>query len=91
MDTLDANLVLGHPEDARDYSDAIEILRDLGIQERKIQLLTNNPLKLQALKEHIEYIERVPLIDDTLINGSAHQTKQTYIQCKIERMNHCFP
>jgi len=48
MDTIDANLHLGHEIDARDWSDAIAIVRALGITE--LTLLTNNPNKVQALR-----------------------------------------
>ena len=48
MDTIDANLHLGHEIDARDWSDAIAIVRALGLKE--LTLLTNNPNKVQALR-----------------------------------------
>jgi 3,4-dihydroxy 2-butanone 4-phosphate synthase / GTP cyclohydrolase II len=49
MDTIEANLELGHEIDARDWSDTIEIVRALGLQD--IILLTNNPKKVTALEE----------------------------------------
>ncbi len=50
MDTFAANLALGLPEDARDYSAAAYILKDLGV--KSIRLLTNNPDKPEALRQH---------------------------------------
>ncbi|MFI5062278.1 MAG: 3,4-dihydroxy-2-butanone-4-phosphate synthase, partial [Actinomycetales bacterium] len=61
LDTLDANLALGLPIDARDYGAATAILKDLGI--RSVNLLTNNPEKVRQLEEHgIEVTDRVPLV-----------------------------
>jgi 3,4-dihydroxy 2-butanone 4-phosphate synthase/GTP cyclohydrolase II len=47
-DTVDANLELGLPADAREYSNAAHMLTDLGV--RSIRMLTNNPKKLQGLQ-----------------------------------------
>ena len=49
-DTLDANLMLGHPADARDYAIAAEILGELGVEQ--VNLLTNNPEKVAQLTMH---------------------------------------
>ncbi|MBT4156897.1 MAG: GTP cyclohydrolase II [Euryarchaeota archaeon] len=60
-DTLDANLMLGLPGDARDYSIASIIFDNLGIKH--VSLLTNNPDKVEKLENlGIEVFERVPLI-----------------------------
>src|SRR5690606_37854673 len=60
VDTLDANLQLGLPADARDYTAAAEILADLGV--RSIRLLTNNPDKVAQLEQRgVVISERVPL------------------------------
>ena len=48
MDTVDANLALGLPEDARDYNCGIQILKDLGV--KKLRLMTNNPQKIYGLR-----------------------------------------
>ena len=50
IDTLDANLMLGHPADARDYGIASEILDSVGIE--KVNLMTNNPDKVEQLSEY---------------------------------------
>ena len=50
MDTFEANTHLGFPEDARDYKIAALMLKDLGISE--LRLLSNNPAKAEALREH---------------------------------------
>lgn len=60
-DTVEANTVLGHHIDARTYEVAIQMLNDLNV--KKINLLTNNPDKVDALeKSNIEIVNRVPLI-----------------------------
>jgi GTP cyclohydrolase II len=61
LDTLEANLALGFHADDRDYDDALEILKDLGV--KKINLLTNNPDKLDAFEgTDIVVSKRIPLI-----------------------------
>lgn len=60
FDTIEANQKLGLEVDNRDYNLAITILKDLGI--KKINLLTNNPDKTQAIEDStIELVERLPL------------------------------
>ena len=60
-DTLDANLMLGHPADARDYGIASEILAAIGIEN--ICLLTNNPDKvLQLAGNGANIVERMSLV-----------------------------
>ena len=77
LDTLDANLALGLPIDARDYSAATGILADLGID--RVRLLTNNPEKVRQLEAHgIDVLERLPLVvgvDD--VNTGYLETKRT--------------
>ena len=80
-DTLDANLLLGHPADARDYRIAAEILREVGID--RVCLLTNNPdktLQLQALD--IDVVESMPLI------AGVSDDNREYLITKVERMGH---
>ena len=80
-DTVDANLALGHQADERDYSVAARILDDLGV--RSIRLLTNNPVKIQHLRElGVPVLERVPL-QSTVNPDNAH-----YLFTKALRMNH---
>ncbi|KAJ3410637.1 GTP cyclohydrolase II [Chytridiales sp. JEL 0842] len=63
-DTMEANVQLGHPPDARDYEIASAILRDLGISA--VRLLTNNPEKLESMKSSgVLVSERVPMMPAT--------------------------
>lgn len=83
-DTLDANLQLGLPADARDYSVAAAILADLGITS--IRLLTNNPDKVAQLTTHgVEVVERVALY------VGEHEQNRAYLATKQERMGHLPP
>jgi GTP cyclohydrolase II len=81
LDTVDANLEIGEPIDARDYTLAAEVLRDLGFP--KIRLMTNNPLKIAELSAlGIEVVEQVPLVTPP----SPHNTR--YLETKRKRMSH---
>ena len=81
LDTVDANLSIGAPVDARDYELAAKILKDLGFTE--IRLLTNNPLKVKALAEHgITVSERI----ETVTSPSRYN--QRYLETKRRRMAH---
>jgi GTP cyclohydrolase II len=81
MDTVDANLALGHEADERDYTIAAGILQDLGIAS--VRLLTNNPLKVEALSRlGIPVAKRVPL------QVEANPDNLLYLQTKARRMNH---
>lgn len=75
-DTVDANIELGEPIDARDYELAAEILCDLDF--RKIRLMTNNPAKVEALEEAgIEVLDRIPLVvTPGAYNGQYLETKR---------------
>ncbi len=84
LDTVEANLALGLPVDARDYRGAAEILRDLGV--RSARLLSNNPLKADALRRYgVPVTEQVPL----LIPPSAENLR--YLRTKRERLDHYLP
>lgn len=80
-DTVDANLELGLPADARDYGIGAQILVDLGI--RSMRLLTNNPAKRVGLDGYgLHIIERVPLP----IGPNADNIR--YLMTKRDRMGH---
>jgi GTP cyclohydrolase II len=84
LDTVEANLALGLPEDGRDYRIAAEMLLDLGV--RQARLLTNNPVKVEGLERHgIEVVERVPL------RISPNPSNVGYLRTKREKMGHLFP
>jgi len=84
LDTVEANLALGLPADARDYRVAAEILHDIGV--RSVRLLSNNPRKREALLRHgIGIAEQVPL----LIPPSAESLR--YLRTKRERLGHLLP
>ena len=81
FDTVDANLELGHPPDAREYSVAALILKDLGVLS--LDLMTNNPRKLEGLAElGLAVRRRVPLLVSLGAEGSA------YLETKQRRMDH---
>lgn len=81
LDTVDANVRLGHLPDARDYGVAARILRALGIDA--VRLLTNNPAKVDGLREHgIEVVARVPLVIP------PRPQNRDYLQTKAVRMGH---
>jgi 3,4-dihydroxy 2-butanone 4-phosphate synthase/GTP cyclohydrolase II len=80
LDTVEANLALGHDIDERDFHDATEILTLLGVKE--VTLLTNNPSKLQTLKD-------AGLIARSLgLRGEMNEFNQRYIETKRERLGH---
>lgn len=82
-DTLDANLMLGFPADAREYDMCAPMLAHVGVD--KVRLLTNNPNKVSYLTTHgIEVVERVPL----LVGLNAHNS--SYMATKRDRMGHLF-
>ncbi|MBC9953926.1 GTP cyclohydrolase II [Leucobacter sp. cx-42] len=84
VDTLDANVRLGLPADARDYTAAAEIFADLGIPS--VRLLTNNPDKVAQLEEHgIVVTERVPLV------VGVNEKNVGYLNAKRDRMGHQLP
>lgn len=72
-DTVTANLMLGHGADERKYDIAAEILRDLGLAEEGIRLLTNNPEKVRGLaSEGIKVVERVGMTPRSWQCGDDH-------------------
>ena len=80
-DTVDANLDLGLPADARDYGTGAQILADLGVCS--MRLLTNNPAKRAGLEGYgLTISERVPLVID------SNDHNRDYLQTKVDRMGH---
>ena len=81
LDTLDANLALGLPADAREYIAAAVILEDLGVPS--VRLLTNNPNKIAQLEAHgVRVSERVPLV------VGVGAVNEGYLEAKRARMGH---
>jgi 3,4-dihydroxy 2-butanone 4-phosphate synthase/GTP cyclohydrolase II len=80
-DTVDANLELGFPADARDYGIGAEILTDLGA--RGLRLLTNNPAKYHGLSAYgLRIAERIPLVTEP----TSHNL--SYLETKQRRLGH---
>ncbi len=86
MDTVEANVALGHQVDSRDYGVGIQILKDLGLS--KIRLLTNNPKKTDAFIYggfDLEVVDQVPII------GPIHEHNAKYIAAKRDKLGHNLP
>jgi 3,4-dihydroxy 2-butanone 4-phosphate synthase/GTP cyclohydrolase II len=80
-DTVDANIELGLPVDAREYVNAAQMLADLGV--RSVRVLTNNPLKLAGLSGFgVEVRDRVPLP----VVVTEHNRR--YLTAKRDRLGH---
>lgn len=81
LDTVEANLSLGFVDDARNYDDAIEVLKNL--RSKPVTLITNNPKKLNALqKSGLNVSGREPLW------GDKSEFNEKYLQTKINRSGH---
>jgi len=82
MDTVDANIHLGFPEDARQYGVVPSILKDMGVES--VLLMTNNPKKTQRLRA------LGVVVEDTIpmVVKSANQHNRKYLETKVFRMNH---
>lgn len=81
LDTVDANIEIGAPIDARDYELTAEVLLSLGFD--KIRLMTNNPTKIDALERAgIDVVDRIPLV----VRPGAHN--EHYLETKRRRMSH---
>jgi GTP cyclohydrolase II len=82
-DTVDANRLLGLPDDARSYEEAAAMLRDLGV--KRVGLMTNNPLKVEGLERHgIEVARRVKHV----VAAAPHAV--SYLEVKRHRMGHLY-
>ncbi len=79
-DTVEANLELGFGDDERDYKDAAEILRKLGVTS--VRLLTNNPRKISGLEENGIKVKRVP------IEIPPEVTNESYLRTKKKKLGH---
>lgn len=81
LDTVDANIHLGHRADERDYGVGAQILRRLGVQ--KMRLMTNNPIKRKGLEGYgLEVVENVP------IEIAPNKYNRRYMETKKTRMGH---
>jgi 3,4-dihydroxy 2-butanone 4-phosphate synthase/GTP cyclohydrolase II len=80
LDTVEANIALGHQVDAREWSDAVEILSELEI--KSVVLMTNNPEKIQALSD--------AGIESTVLSLpiAANQFNQKYLDTKAIKLGH---
>jgi 3,4-dihydroxy 2-butanone 4-phosphate synthase / GTP cyclohydrolase II len=86
LDTVEANIALGHQVDSRDYGVGIQILKDLGLT--RIRLLTNNPKKTDAFIYggfDLEVIDQVPIL------GPINEHNARYLAAKRDKMGHILP
>jgi 3,4-dihydroxy 2-butanone 4-phosphate synthase/GTP cyclohydrolase II len=86
LDTVEANLALGHHVDSRDYGVGIQILKDLNLS--RVRLLTNNPKKTDAFIYggfDLEVIDQVPIV------GPIHEHNSRYLAAKRDKMGHRLP
>jgi len=86
LDTVEANLALGHQVDSRDYGIGIQILKDLGLN--KVRLLTNNPKKTDAFIYggfDLEVVDQVPIL------GPINEHNRRYMDTKRDKMGHLLP
>jgi GTP cyclohydrolase II len=81
LDTVQANLALGLPADARDYASAAAVLRALGVE--RVRLITNNPAKIAGLEANgIEIEARLPLL------AAGNPISERYLRTKVQQMGH---
>ncbi|MDF2841148.1 MAG: bifunctional 3,4-dihydroxy-2-butanone-4-phosphate synthase/GTP cyclohydrolase [Clostridia bacterium] len=81
MDTVEANLALGFPEDMREYGIGAQILADLGVKQ--VDLMTNNPRKITGLSGYgIKIVNRVP------IQMNHNERNEYYLKTKKQKMGH---
>lgn len=81
VDTVDANILLGHQADEREYGVGAQILRSIGVT--KMRLITNNPVKRVGLESYgLSIVENVP------IEITPNEYNERYLQTKKDRMGH---
>jgi GTP cyclohydrolase II len=81
LDTVEANLRLGHQSDERDYGIAAAILKDLKL--RSIRLMTNNPKKIEELQQFgVDVVERIA------IEIPSNAENEDYLRTKADKMRH---
>ena len=86
MDTVEANLALGHQVDTRDYGVGLQILKDLGLSQ--VRLLTNNPKKTDAFVYggfDIKVVDQVPILPP------INEYNAGYLATKRDKMGHNLP
>jgi 3,4-dihydroxy 2-butanone 4-phosphate synthase/GTP cyclohydrolase II len=86
LDTVEANLALGHKADLRDYGIGIQVLKDLGL--KKIRLLTNNPKKTDAFIYggfDLEVVEQIPVL------CPINEYNEQYMTTKRVKLGHKLP
>jgi len=81
MDTVEANLALGFPEDMRDYGIGAQILADLGATE--LRLMTNNPKKLKGISGY-----GIKIVDRVAIEMNHNERNEYYLRTKKQKMGH---
>ncbi len=81
MDTVDANICLGHQADERDYGVGAEILRNIGVTQ--MRLITNNPVKRVGLESY-----GLSVVENVAIEITPNQYNERYLQTKKDRMGH---
>ena len=86
LDTVQANLALGHRADLRDYGIGLQILKDLGLT--KVRLLTNNPKKTDAF---VYYGYDLAVVDQVPIIAPVVAERQRYLDAKRDKLGHLLP
>ena len=81
MDTVDANICLGHQADERDYGVGAEILRSIGIKQ--MRLITNNPIKRVGLESY-----GLSVVENVSIEITPNEYNERYLKTKKDRMGH---
>ena len=86
LDTVEANLALGHRADMRDYGIGIQILKDLGLS--RVRLLTNNPKKTDAFiygGYDLQVVDQIPIV------APSNQYRAGYLAAKRDKLGHRLP